>query len=114
VTVTNNDLQVSTTTGLGLFGIDLTSGGTPGDTGTLCAHLASNVAAVGDPTLWGINAETVSGTPQLLLEGYGGAANNTAQINAFLNTTASTVSPPAQSFVFAGTIKAAPSPCATP
>ncbi len=114
VTVTNNDLQVSTTTGLGLFGIDLTSGGTPGDTGTLCAHLASNVAAVGDPTLWGINAETVSGTPQLLLEGYSGAANNTAQINSFLNTTASTVSPPAQSFVFAGTIKAAPSPCATP
>ncbi len=114
VTVTNNDLQVSTTTGLGLFGIDLTSGGTPGDTGTLCAHLASNVAAVGDPTLWGINAETVSGTPQLLLEGYGGAANNTTQINAFLNTTTTTVSPPAQSFVFAGTIKAAPSACPTP
>jgi hypothetical protein len=114
VTVTNNDFKVSTTSGSGLFGIDLTAGAVAGDTGTLCAHLANNVAAIGDPTLWGIQAQTVTGTPTLELEGYGGAANNTTQINAFLNTTATTVSPPAQSFVFAGTIKAAPSPCPTP
>jgi uncharacterized protein YodC (DUF2158 family) len=114
-TITNNDLSVSTTSGSGLFGIDLSAAGPGGsDTPSICAHLFSNVAAIGDPTLWGIQAQTVSGNPTIQLEGYGGAANNTSQINSFLNTTATTVSPPAQSFVFAGTIKAASAACPTP
>ena len=114
MTVTGNDFSTSTTSGLGLFGIDLTAGADPADTGTLCAHLFNNAAAIGDPTLWGIQAQTVSGTPVLELEGYGGPANNTAQINAFLDTTATTVTPPSQSFIFAGTIRGASAPCPTP
>jgi methionine-rich copper-binding protein CopC len=115
VTVTNNDFE-SQTSGLGLDGIDLTAGGVAGDTGTLCAHLFSNVAAIGDASAGGVGifASTQAGTPTMNLEGYSGAANNTTQINAFLNTTATTVSPAASSFVGAGTIKAAPSPCPTP
>ena len=111
VTVSNNDLSVNTASGFGLSGLDLTAGAVPGDTGTLCVNVvANNIAFIGDPGFWGAQAQTVAGTPTILLEGYGGAANNTAQINAFLNTRATTVNPPAQSFVSAGTIAAAPRP----
>ena len=115
VTVTNNDFE-SQPSGMGLDGIDLIVGGNAGDTGTMCAHLTGNVAALGDGSAGGvgIQAEALSGTPTLNLQGYGGAANNTAQIAAFLNTTATTVNPPAAAFALAGTIKAAPSACPTP
>ncbi|HEY0510734.1 MAG TPA: IPTL-CTERM sorting domain-containing protein [Thermoanaerobaculia bacterium] len=115
VTVTNNDFE-SQPSGMGLDGIDLIAGAVPADTGTMCAHLASNVAALGDASAGGVGifVATEAGTPTLNLQGYGGAANNTAQIATFLNTTATTVNPAAQAFVGAGTIKAAPSACPTP
>jgi VCBS repeat-containing protein len=115
VTVTNNDFE-SQPSGMGLDGIDLIAGAVPADTGTLCAHLATNVKALGDASAGGVGifAATEAGTPTINLQGYGGAANNTTQIDTFLNGTATTVNPATLSFVGAGTIKAAPAACPTP
>ncbi len=115
VTVTGNDFE-SQPSGMGLDGIDLIAGAVPADTGTLCVNMSGNVKALGDASAGGsgIFAATEAGTPTINLQGYGGAANNTTQINAFLNGTATTVSPATVSFVGAGTIKAAPSACPTP
>jgi len=116
VTITNNDFSVNTTSGLGIYGIDITVGGSggAGDSGTVCANLNSNVAAIGDPTTAGINVQSLASSSTLNLQGYGGAPNDAMAIIAFLNTRAATVSPPATAFPIAGNIKAAPSACATP
>src|SRR4029077_15631121 len=47
VTVNGHDFE-SQPSGMGLDGIDLTVGGAAGDTGTMCANLSGNVAALGD------------------------------------------------------------------
>jgi hypothetical protein len=113
--ISKNDFSVNTAGGLALFGLDINAGSLPTDTGTMCLNLVNdNIAFRGDPTLWGINLQTVSGNPTINLQGYAGAPNDTTAINAFLDTRAATVTPPSQSFVFAGTIKAAPAACITP
>ncbi|HKP13272.1 MAG TPA: HYR domain-containing protein, partial [Blastocatellia bacterium] len=115
VTISKNDASVSTTSGLGLSGLDLTAGVLPTDSGTICANiLNNNVAFIGDPFLWGIQAQTVSGNPTINLQGYAGAQDDAAAIQSFLDTRAATVSPPSQVFVFAGHIKSAPSACGSP
>jgi hypothetical protein len=116
VTVTHNDFSVNTASGLGIYGILISSGGQGGvDSGTVCANLSSNTAAIGDPTLNGIFVQSLASASVVNLQGYGGAANNLGQINSFLNTTATTVNPAAGSVAAnGGTIKAAPSACATP
>jgi uncharacterized repeat protein (TIGR01451 family) len=112
VGVLNNAFSVNTASGFGLFGIDLTAGALPSDTGTLCANVSGNTAT-GDPNLWGIQAQTASGNPTIDLQGYAGPPNDALAISTFFNAN-NTVSPPAQSFILAGTIKAAPASCPVP
>jgi hypothetical protein len=115
VTVTNNHFSVDAASPNSDFGMLVVAGAIGGDTVTMCAHINGNTdtgnAANGGS---GIGLATEGGTPTLNLQGYGGAANNTGQIATFLDG-ANTDSPtPAFVSAGAGTIKAAPSNCATP
>jgi hypothetical protein len=116
VTVTNNDLSVDTDDVNSNAGVELTAGGNAGSD-TICAHLSGNVQFIGNTTAsastWGVST-TVLGSSTILLEGYGGAANDSAAIATFLNSTATTVNPSAQNLGGGGTVKKATSPCPTP
>jgi hypothetical protein len=117
VTVNANDFQVEQSGNAGDGNTLIVGGAGNSDTAGMCAHLFGNIAAVGDPVAGGVGVNLLGGsnsaTAVIELEGYGGPANNNAQINAFLNTTATTVNPAPTSFSFS-TIKAASSPCPTP
>lgn len=110
VTITRNDLSSPAPAG-DAFGIEIRAGSLPTDTGRICANLNGNVAAVGD--LGGIQIDTVPGTT-VELQGYGGAPNDRAAIDAFLGTTAAAVSPPAAIPTIQGTIEPAAAPCPVP
>src|SRR5439155_1585449 len=72
--------------------------------GTISGNTIGNAAVVDSGSQLGIGIDLFAS----------GAGNLTAQINAFLDTTATTVTPPSQSFIFAGTIRGASAPCPTP
>ncbi|HVR08359.1 MAG TPA: hypothetical protein VMW75_09945, partial [Thermoanaerobaculia bacterium] len=112
LTITTNDLMVDTANVNSGLGINLQNGGS-GNSDKLCAHLFSNVQAVGNPGTAGIGVAAL-GTSTMNLQGYGGAANNNAQIVTFLNSTATTVTPTSATTLAGGTIQAAPSACPTP
>ena len=115
LSASNNELRSSTTSGLGYSGLELYAGGNGGGDNThVCAHLSGNVAFIGDPFVWGVGAENLAAASDIALEGYVGAANNVAALRAYLNTTATTVTPSAAVALAAGTIKAAPGPCPIP
>jgi methionine-rich copper-binding protein CopC len=112
VTASGNDFEVSPTDPDTNLGLELTSGGS-GGSDTICANISGNVKEIGNSGVAGIATE-VLGTSTVELQGYGGTANNNAQIATFLNGTATTVSPAGMNFGGGGTVKAAPSPCPTP
>jgi hypothetical protein len=115
ITASGNDFE-SNTGILGFSGIELYSGGSGGsDATTVCANFTGgNVAFIGSTSVWGIGAEVLASASVINLQGYAGAANNAAQLQSFLDTTATTVSPGSVVTIVAGTIKSAPSSCPTP
>jgi hypothetical protein len=114
ITASGNDIEVSPTSASGNIGVDLTAGGGGGGD-TICAHISGNSKELGSTTNAGPGiATTVFGTSIINLQGYGGAANDSTAIAAFLQTTATVVAPAAQNFGGGGTVEAAPSACPTP
>ena len=112
VTATNNSFSVSATDPNTNLGVELTAGG-DGGSDVICANINANIREFGNSEVAGIATE-VLGTSTVELQGYGGAANNNAQIASFLNGTATNVSPAALNFGGGGTVKASPAPCPTP
>ncbi|HEX8636798.1 MAG TPA: hypothetical protein VF692_01950, partial [Pyrinomonadaceae bacterium] len=125
LTVTGNDFQVNTASASALAGVELVAGYLPNinDNPTMCANVNNNTAFVGHPTFAGVylvtSGFTSSGTsanPTVELQGYSGGANNLAQIEAFLSSSARAITntPAAISARTTGTIRVATSVCATP
>jgi hypothetical protein len=109
ITASGNDFEVSPTDPNTNLGLELTSGGS-GGSDVICANISGNSKEVGNSGVAGI-ATTVFSTAVIEPQGYTGSANNNNQIAAFLNATATTVSPAALNFGGGGTVKAAPSSC---
>ncbi|PTA68477.1 beta strand repeat-containing protein [Deinococcus arcticus] len=125
LTLTGNDFQVNTASVNALAGVELVAGTIPniGDNPTLCVNMQSNTAFVGHSTFAGVymvtSGFTGSGTsanPTVELQGYAGAANNLAQIEAFLGSSArATTNTPAPIMAqTTGTVRAATAACPTP
>ncbi|MEA2002923.1 MAG: tandem-95 repeat protein [Actinomycetota bacterium] len=118
VTAKTNTLDVTATSGFPLAGLDLTAGALPSDTGTMCADITGNTSFVGE-TFWaGAYITTAAGSPTINLVGYGGAANDLTAIEAFLDSAATTVNPPAvgsfTTTLGAGTVSGQVAPCPLP
>jgi hypothetical protein len=118
LTITGNTFRSSTTSGLGLFGVEIDSGSDGSSATTICANINSNTLFEGDPFASSIFVGTLASGSVLNLQGYAGAANNSTQIASFLGGVATTMNPaPTPAFSVntgTGTIKAAPSSCPTP
>jgi hypothetical protein len=124
VTITGNDFQVNTASASALAGIELTAGTIPniGDNPTLCANIQGNTAFVGQPTFAGVYVVTsgftgsgTSANPTVELQGYAGPANDLAQIEAFLGSSArATTNNPAPILArTTGTVRSATAACPT-
>jgi uncharacterized repeat protein (TIGR01451 family) len=108
LTLSGSDFRTGTG-GLALAGLGITAGtgAFAGDSPTICADVRGNTRFSGEATYFGIDL-TMSGTsPTVRLPGYGGAVNDDAAVEAFLNsaTVAGTVSPAAGVFRSAGTLQ---------
>jgi hypothetical protein len=112
VTASGNDFEVSPTNPATNTGVNLTAGAGTGGSDVICAHIFGNSKEIGNPMGAGIATNAVQ-TSTINLQGYSGTANNNAQIVAFLNSTATTVTPGAANMGNA-TVQAAPSACPTP
>jgi hypothetical protein len=123
LTVRGNEFRVPpSSSGFALAGVSLGFSGLAADTSTVCADfrtaggaLPGNTAFVGDGFFFGVFINAGAGGSQTLeLVGYGGAANNSAQIATFLNSTATTVSPGADASTLpssaVGRVAACPQP----
>lgn len=114
--------------GFPLAGLDLVSGAVATDSGTLCADIlgsggappggTENIAFVGDAFFSGAYITTSAGNPTVELVGYAGADNNQGQIEAFLDSSAGSVTPAATgsftTFLGAGTVTGRVAPCPQP
>ncbi len=116
ITLRTNDFRITpSSSGFALAGVLLGFAGLAGDTSTMCADLAGNTAFVGDPTFFGAFVNAGAGGSQTLqLVGYAGAANDHAAIAAFLNTTATTVSPAADASTLPSSAVGRATPCPLP
>ncbi|MCC6189132.1 MAG: tandem-95 repeat protein [Anaerolineales bacterium] len=105
--LTGNDFSTDSS-GLGLAGLGISAGAGAfaGDSPTICANLLGNTQVSGDAAYAGIDLTLVGTSPTVNLVGYSGAANDTAQIEAFLGTVAGTVSPAPLVTIGAGTVVA--------
>jgi hypothetical protein len=115
LTLDTNTFSVDSTSVNSAFGIDIIAGNDAADSGTICANITGNHANGNAGTVGsGLELITGAGNPTVELQGYGGAANDSAMITSFIDST-NTVNPsPAVVSASPGTIKAAPAPCPTP
>jgi hypothetical protein len=114
LTLTGNDLAVDPAAGLALYGIDVTAGALPSDSGKICFHITGNQSARGERSLAGISLQTAAGKPAIEIEGYGGAPGDSEALARFLNGGAAVVSPSARVAISAGTVRRAAGPCPVP
>ena len=96
------------------YGLHINNGtGTPGETGVLCLDIGANSVTMPASAIASVDLDSFPGTNTNLI-GYGGAANNVAQITAFLGTPNNTVATPAALYTAAGgSTQAAVAPCST-
>ncbi len=106
VFLAGNDCSVRPSGGFPLAGLELVAGTTPGDRGILRVEFKDNRAFVGGADGAGLTLSTIAGKPSVELVGYRGAVNDRSAVEAFLNTSATTVSPSSlgQSSITAGTV----------
>jgi hypothetical protein len=115
LTLDTNTFSVDTTSINSAFGIDIIAGNDAADSGTICANITGNHANGNGGTVGsGLELITGAGTPTINLQGYPGAANDTAAITSFIDGSNTVNPPPATVSASPGTIKGAPSPCPTP
>ena len=116
LTLTGNTFSVDTTSINSAYGIDIIAGNDNTDSGTICANMTGNKANGNAGTVGsGLDLITGIGNPTVELQGYGGAANDTAAITSYIDGNNTDNPPPATVGVGPpGTIEAAPSNCATP
>lgn len=95
------------------YGIHVNVGtGTPGETGVLCMDMSANSTTMPVSAIAGVDLDSFPGTNANLI-GYAGAANNAGQIQAFLQSTNTTVVPAALYTPAGGSTQAAVPPCST-